>query len=73
MIHQRICSKMYHKRLTVVVKAEEVLTEDAAVKVPDLPIEASEAEKEAVYRIKVEEAPTKDVAVKALELPIEVL
>ena len=73
MIHQRICSKMYHKRLTVVVKAEEVLTEDAAVKVPELPIEALEAEEEAVYRIKVEEAPTKDVAVKALELPIEVL
>ena len=73
MIHRRLYSKMDHKSLTVVVKVEEVLTEDAAVKVPDLPIEASEAEEEAVYRIKVEETPTKDVAVKALELPIEVL
>ena len=42
-------------------------------RVPELPIEASEAEEEAVYRIEVEEAPTKDVAVKALELPIEVV
>ena len=57
----------------MVVKAEEVLTEDAAVKVPELPIEVSEAEEEAVYRVKVEEASTKDAAVKALELPIEVL